>query len=90
MNNIDALKFAATLRADILEIDIHGIVNVHDIEARIDTHMSQVMQYDSMCKIIHGIGSGIQKKRVHNFLKTHPMVSTYFLSEDGGSTIVIF
>lgn len=90
MDQISEKKLAASLRSDIPQIDIHGIVDSHTVEQKIDNLLFSTVKHDSMCRIIHGIGSAVQGDRVHAYLKTHPMVHAYFLSEDGGSTIALF
>jgi DNA mismatch repair protein MutS2 len=45
-------------------------------------------------RIVHGKGSGTMRKAVHQFLREHPLVSSYRMGEQGeggtGVTVVKF
>lgn len=77
-------------RSSIPQVDLHGM----DREfARITTEEFLEDQFiigNREVVIIHGIGTGILKKEVHDVLKHHKLVETYKLDNfNSGMTIVI-
>ncbi len=72
-------------------IDLHGIRLLQSAEEVLEKELYQLSTDNgSACRIIHGIGSGAMKEMVHEVLAHHPLVSEFRMSEDGGSTIVVF
>lgn len=70
-------------------IDLHGLdrdtARVKVLEFIND---NRIMKNDIIC-IVHGVGSGIIKKEIHNLLKNNKLVSDYKLFyNNSGCTIV--
>lgn len=84
--------------AEPVAIPVDGILDLHCF--RPDETIAVLEDYLGCCiekgipvvRVIHGKGKGVQMRRVHAFLKKHPMVTGYGLDSTGpsgwGATIV--
>ncbi|KKS52485.1 MAG: Smr protein/MutS2 [Candidatus Magasanikbacteria bacterium GW2011_GWD2_43_18] len=82
--------FAASLRDDLPTLDLHDITTLNTAEDMLEHALfSFSSRNESACRIIHGIGSGVMKERVHAILEKNPLVEDFQLSSDGGSTLVL-
>ena len=81
-----------------LRIPVNGILDLHCF--RPNETIAVLEDYLNCCvekgipvmRVIHGKGKGVQMRRVHSFLKKHPLVRAYGLDGAGpsgwGATIV--
>lgn len=77
--------------ADWVELEIDGVLDLHPFQPR--ETISVVEEYIRCCvekkipviRIIHGKGIGVQRDRVHAFLKTSADVISYGLDSSGPS-----
>ncbi|MBN2234786.1 MAG: Smr/MutS family protein [Opitutales bacterium] len=84
--------------AEPMEIPVDGVLDLHCF--RPDETIGVLEDYLECCiekgipvvRVIHGKGKGVQMRRVHAFLKNHPMVTGFGLDSTGpsgwGATIV--
>jgi len=90
VNSQDARYFAASLREDIYTIDLHGILSMQTAMEQLEKGVFFCSTHDyDMCRVVHGIGSGVMKHAVHAALKASPLVEDFQMSADGGSTVVL-
>jgi len=90
MNDKTAKFFAAEIDPNIYKIDLHGDINMESAMEKLDRELLKVYNLGlNYCLIIHGIGEGVLSKKVHESLRTNPIVEGFKLGEDGGSTLVI-
>ena len=86
MNNKQAKIFAASLGAEIPELDLHGFYPDEALEKL------ELFLFDNkdkqMCRVIYGGGTGKLREVVLDSLKKHPMVED--VVEEGGDCIVLF
>ena len=76
---------------DWVELEINGVLDLHPFQPR--EMISVVEEYIRCCvekqipvvRIIHGKGIGVQRDRVHAFLKKSPLVISYGLDSQGPS-----
>lgn len=76
---------------DYVELEIDGVLDLHPFQPR--EIVSVVEEYIRCCveqkipiiRIIHGKGIGVQRDRVHAFLKQSPHVISYRLDSQGPS-----
>ena len=76
---------------DWVELEINGVLDLHPFQPR--ESISIVEEYIRCCvekgipvvRIIHGKGIGVQRDRVHAFLKKSPLVISYGLDSQGPS-----
>ena len=76
---------------DWVELEIDGVLDLHPF--RPPETISVVEEYIRCCvekripviRIIHGKGIGVQRDRVHAFLKKSPLVISYGLDSQGPS-----
>ena len=81
----DFLKFAHT---DVI-IDLHEFRNPMEALEFLERELYKAYQnkYDFV-RVIHGVGSGVMKDRVHEALKNNALVREFSLEDSGGSTMV--
>lgn len=87
MNNIpnEFLQFA---NPDLI-IDLHEFGNPSEaLEVMEGELFSAHKNGQEFVSIIHGIGSGVMKDRVHEALQNNPLVKEFSLEQSGGSTMV--
>jgi DNA mismatch repair protein MutS2 len=71
------------------ELDLHGFDRVSALIATEEFINDNIKLQNKRIIIIHGIGNGILKKEIHNYLKKNPKVLTYNLHwNNNGITIV--
>ena len=79
------------LPEDPIELPIDGILDLHPFQPR---EIVEVLEsYIEVCvekripviRVIHGKGIGVQRDRVHAFLKTSPHVLSFALDSRGNS-----
>lgn len=86
-NNLDVRIFAAELRRDLPELDLHGL-NRGDVDTRIDQFLYECHERNQdAAKIIYGAGKGILQAETLKILSKHPLVSG--CKEGVGNCIVI-
>ena len=76
---------------DYVELEIDGVLDLHPFQPK--EIISVVEEYIRCCvekkiplvRIIHGKGIGVQRDRVHAFLKQSPLVISYRLDSQGPS-----
>lgn len=72
-------------------IDLHKSENVDDALDQLEKELFFAFQNKiKYCRVVHGIGEGILKKAVVEYLKKHPLVSDFKEGESGGDCIVAF
>jgi DNA-nicking Smr family endonuclease len=77
---------------DWVKLEIDGVLDLHPFQPK--ETISVVEEYIRCCvekeipiiRIIHGKGIGVQRDRVHAFLKTSPHVISYGLDSGGSSS----
>lgn len=90
MDTKEARYFAASMRDDLPMIDLHGIEFSQTAEEELEKKLFLLLSEGFyVCRVVHGIGSGKMKARVHSMLEINPQVEDFRLSEDGGSTLVL-
>jgi dsDNA-specific endonuclease/ATPase MutS2 len=86
--NFDPKEFAASLRHDLPELDLHGKKGEDQIESAIDQFLyQQFNKQEQSLEVIYGIGTGRMKETAVNYLSTHPLVEKVI--DKGGSCIVL-
>ena len=78
----------ASQNPNIPKIDLHEFGDFYEalefLEAEIYNLYKNNEQYG---RVIHGIGEGILKTKVHESLEKNPLIKALQLEENGGSTI---
>lgn len=70
-------------------IDLHEFSNPDEaLEVMERELFSAHKKRQEFVSIIHGIGSGVMKDRVHEALQNNPLIKDFVLEESGGSTMV--
>ena len=71
-------------------VDLHEFSNVTEalefLESRLFYFYKKREQH---VRVIHGVGEGILKQKVHDALKQNALVKRFGLEDHGGSTIVV-
>ena len=87
MNNNDLKLFAATLRADLLTLDLHGC-HLDQAREEIDLFLSRALvRGETVAKIIYGGGTGRLRDVVVGYLQTNQLVAT--IEEQGGHCLIL-
>ncbi len=80
----------ASQNPNIPNIDLHKFQNSYEalefLETKIYNYYKNSEQY---VRVIHGIGEGILKAKVHEALRENLLVKAFELEENGGSTIIL-
>jgi dsDNA-specific endonuclease/ATPase MutS2 len=80
---------------EIVRLPITDTIDLHTFRPREVAGLVEEYLYQAVRKglvrvrVIHGRGSGTQRKIVHAILRKHPQVIRFQDAEDHGSTIVI-
>jgi DNA-nicking Smr family endonuclease len=82
----DAKIFAAELRRDLVQLDLHGMYPENALQQLELFLYDQQGNDQEVVRVIYGGGKGILREKVLRYLQRHPMVDT--LVEQGGSCIV--
>lgn len=85
MNNIQAKIFAASLGAEMPELDLHGLYPAEALE-KLELFLF-ANRNKQMCRVIYGGGTGKLRDEVLQYLKKHSMVED--VVEDGGSCVIL-
>lgn len=85
MNNKQAKIFAASLGAEMPELDLHGFYPTEALE-KLELFLFQNKD-KQMCRVIYGGGSGKLREVVLDSLKKHPLAED--VVEEGGSVIIL-
>jgi dsDNA-specific endonuclease/ATPase MutS2 len=85
MDNKQAKIFAASLGAEMPELDLHGFYPDEALEKL------ELFLFDNkdrqMCRVIYGGGSGKLREVVLDYLKKHPLVEDVI--EEGSSCFIL-
>ncbi|MDD2656361.1 MAG: Smr/MutS family protein [Patescibacteria group bacterium] len=85
MKENDFLSYASP---DVI-IDLHNYKNVEEAIMFMDTEIYEPYKNKKeFIRVIHGIGSGVMKNKVHESLKKNPLISEFSVDESGGSTML--
>ncbi|PIR04501.1 MAG: hypothetical protein COV59_00010 [Candidatus Magasanikbacteria bacterium CG11_big_fil_rev_8_21_14_0_20_39_34] len=81
--------FGPSLDKNIIEIDLHGIADLHEALLVLEKELFYVSKSQQRyCRVIHGIGSGRLASGVAEALSKNPMVVEFKTEESGGSCLV--
>jgi len=70
-------------------IDLHEFENSHEALEFLELELYRLYKKgERAVRLIHGIGRGILKTKVHQALKGNPLVVQFELEESGGITLV--
>ena len=83
--DIEAKFFAAEMSNVLAKLDLHGRFP-EEIGNEVDVFLVD-HQSDDVVEIVYGIGRGVLRREVLNFLKNHPMVAA--VKEKGASCLVV-
>ena len=87
MNSKESKTFAAEIRKEMPELDLHGLFP-EEINNRVDLFLYEnYKNKEASVKIIYGIGKGVLRKEVLSFLQNHPLVDKIINKE--GSCLVL-
>lgn len=80
---------SASIDADIVVIDLHETRNVSDALEKLESELFAVSQNrERYCRVVYGIGEGVLRKAVLDYVQKHPLVVD--VGEDmGGSCVVL-
>ncbi|MFA6427094.1 MAG: Smr/MutS family protein [Candidatus Magasanikbacteria bacterium] len=71
-------------------IDLHTYSNPTDALEFLESQLFYLYKKrEQQVRVIHGVGEGILKQKVHESLKQNALVKRFGLEEHGGSTIVV-
>jgi len=90
MPNTEERFFAATLRDDLVTIDLHQYASA--AEALEQLHRELFLVYErgeAVCRVVHGIGEGILAEKVHAELDSAGIVVARRDEEHGGACMVL-
>ena len=85
MDNKQAKIFAASLGAEMPELDLHGFYPAEALE-KLELFLF-ANKDKQMCRVIYGGGTGKLREEVLAYLKKHPMVEG--VVEEGGSAVIL-
>ncbi|MBT3539313.1 Smr/MutS family protein [Candidatus Parcubacteria bacterium] len=72
-------------------IDLHEFKNSHEALEFLETEIYGLYKNsEQYVRVIHGIGKGILKAKVHESLKANPLIKSFEMEENGGVTIFTF
>lgn len=72
---LEAKFFGAELRTDLPSLDLHPPFYPEGIEIEVDKFLYDKSNLgEDVIAIIYGVGKGVMKKTVLEFLKKHPLV----------------
>lgn len=80
--------------SDPVELPIEDSIDLHsfppqDVKSLVEEYLYQArLKGYREVRIIHGRGTGVQRKIVHSILKTHPGVRAFRDAADLGATLV--
>ena len=81
----------ASQNPDTPSIDLHEFQNSHEALEFLETELYGLYKNsEQYVRVIHGIGEGVLKERVHSVLKENPLVKAFELEQYAGSTILSF
>lgn len=87
MNRAAADELAAELRRGAPQLDLHGLYP-EEAQSRVDQFLYENFnKKETSVEIIFGIGKGVMRRTVLDFLKTHPLVEK--VMDKGGSCVVL-
>ncbi|HYE60308.1 MAG TPA: Smr/MutS family protein [Candidatus Kapabacteria bacterium] len=70
-------------------IDLHTTETITDALFLLEQELFHAYQgKETTCHVIHGIGTGMLARAVHEALNKNPMVRSWVEAEDGGSCMV--
>jgi len=85
MDSLEAKLFAASLRTDLPEIDLHGLHTAEALE-KLDVFLYTIYTaHESAGRVITGIGKGVLQAAVENYLREHSLVGAL----EGGAGVVV-
>lgn len=71
-------------------IDLHEFHNQYEALEFLEHELYRLYKnHESHVRVIHGIGGGILKNKVHEALKSNPLITEFMPEKSGGSTIVL-
>lgn len=82
--------FAANISPTLPTIDLHYSGSVSDALEKLEKGLSNFVQMEQYCRVVHGIGEGVLATAVHESLNKNPLVAEWREEENGGSCIVLF
>ena len=82
--------FAASIDHNIYEIDLHGARSASEAIDMLDSELYNIMNSQKYCRVIYGIGKGILRREVLNYLKKVNYIAGFKEdAEHAGSCIVV-
>lgn len=93
-NDHEMTAFAAELNEDVPQVDLHGQTVDQAVHALDQALNHAFMHGDEALRVLHGRGSGVLRKAVHDFLRQQTQLVAYFRDADavgqqGGLTVVV-
>lgn len=87
MDDTDAKRLALSLRADLAQIDLHGLYP-NEALGKLDIFLyDQISAKCDGVKIIYGAGTGKLKFTVLDYLHKHPLID--ILIDEGGYAVAL-
>ena len=72
-------------------IDLHEFRNSHEALEFLETELYGLYKNsEQYARVIHGIGEGVLKEKVHGALQENPLIKAFEMEENGGTTILTF
>ncbi len=82
--------FSAQIDHNLFEIDLHDKGHVADALDHMEKQLFFLAQKKvSSCRVIHGIGSGVLARAVHEALEKNPLIVDFQEDERGGICLVL-
>jgi len=70
-------------------VDLHEFEDIYKALEFLETEIYRLYKNgDQFVRVIHGVGEGILKEKVHGALKNNPLIIQFELEKTDGSTIV--
>lgn len=74
----EAKKLAAELSSDLPRLDLHGL-RLAEGEIKVDQFLySEGKKGENIVEIVYGIGEGVMRKKILDFVRSHPLVEEVF------------
>ncbi len=79
-----------THSSDLPTIDLHSIPSAKEALEELDLSIAKLLVNNEYCRIIYGIGEGVLRNIVAEYLDNSPYVASWKIEDSGGSCIVFF
>ncbi len=87
MNAVEAALFAAELRRDLPELDLHGCFT-YEVQEKLEIFLyQQIERQEQAFQIIYGFGTGALRRVVLEYLQSQSLIAG--VKEYGGKCLVV-